>query len=149
MITNDKNIIFILSLPRSGSTLLQKLLMSHSQIKSIAEPWILLPLIYLSKKSHQKSEFDYTSTLFAISDLISNLPNQRAYFYERIRYVTDFLYYKLFGDNCRYFIDKTSEYYHIIAEFENIYSSVNYIFLFNIQLYNTPTACAGSFIRKR
>ena len=49
--------IFVFSLPRSGSTLLQRVLMSHNDISSVAEPWILLPQIYSLKKEGTLSEY--------------------------------------------------------------------------------------------
>ena len=45
-----KSPIFIFSLPRAGSTLLQRVLMGHPEIASIAEPWLLLPLMYVQKE---------------------------------------------------------------------------------------------------
>ena len=37
--------IFIFSAPRSGSTLLQRVLAAHTQVATASEPWILLPLL--------------------------------------------------------------------------------------------------------
>ncbi|MFV1990599.1 MAG: sulfotransferase, partial [Acidimicrobiales bacterium] len=37
---------FLLSLPRSGSTLLQRLLGAHSMVATVAEPWLLIPPLY-------------------------------------------------------------------------------------------------------
>jgi len=37
-------IAFLISLPRAGSTLLQRLLMAHSGIASCGEPWLALPM---------------------------------------------------------------------------------------------------------
>ena len=36
------NLIFIISQPRSGSTLLQRMLSGHADIKSAAETWLML-----------------------------------------------------------------------------------------------------------
>jgi hypothetical protein len=38
--------IFLLSLPRSGSTLAQRILAAHEGIATTSEPWILLPYGY-------------------------------------------------------------------------------------------------------
>lgn len=38
----DKSLIFIISLPRSGSTFLQNLLSNNKQVNTCSEPWILL-----------------------------------------------------------------------------------------------------------
>ena len=35
-------LVFLLSLPRSGSTLLQRLLAAHPQVHTVAEPWLML-----------------------------------------------------------------------------------------------------------
>ena len=45
-----KKIIFLISLPRSGSTLLQKMLTVSPEIYSVAEPWLMLPLAFMLKK---------------------------------------------------------------------------------------------------
>ena len=36
--------IFLLSLPRSGSTLLHRMLASHPQVATLPEPWVPMPL---------------------------------------------------------------------------------------------------------
>src|SRR5919107_2181016 len=38
--------LFLLSLPRSGSTLAQRILAAHGGIATTSEPWILLPYLY-------------------------------------------------------------------------------------------------------
>jgi hypothetical protein len=38
--------LFLLSLPRSGSTLAQRILAAHAGIATTSEPWILLPYLY-------------------------------------------------------------------------------------------------------
>ncbi|MBA3701438.1 MAG: sulfotransferase [Rubrobacteraceae bacterium] len=38
--------LFLLSLPRSGSTLAQRFLAAHDAIATASEPWILLPYFY-------------------------------------------------------------------------------------------------------
>ena len=37
--------VFLLSLPRSGSTLLQRLLAVSPEVATAPEPWFLLPLV--------------------------------------------------------------------------------------------------------
>jgi hypothetical protein len=39
--------LFLLSLPRSGSTLAQRILAAHGGIATTSEPWILLPYLYV------------------------------------------------------------------------------------------------------
>jgi len=53
-----KNLIFLISQPRSGSTLLQKILNTHSQIISASEPWIMLNPVYALRSSGIKAEYN-------------------------------------------------------------------------------------------
>ena len=55
----DEQIIFLISQPRSGSTLLQAILGGHPDIHTCSEPWIALPFIYALKE--EGSEFDFNS----------------------------------------------------------------------------------------
>jgi O-antigen biosynthesis protein len=42
---NGEGLVFLLSTPRAGSTLLAAMLGSHSRIACPPEPWLLLPLL--------------------------------------------------------------------------------------------------------
>ena len=55
----DRNLIFIVSQPRSGSTLLQNLLSNNTQVNTASEPWILLRLAPFFKPSLINATFDY------------------------------------------------------------------------------------------
>ena len=46
---NEKNLIFIISPPRSGSTLLQRILNNSSEIETTSEPWFLLHYLGIKK----------------------------------------------------------------------------------------------------
>jgi len=50
------NLIFILSLPRSGSTLLQRILGGHSQVHTVAEPWLMLNPLYALRETGIEAE---------------------------------------------------------------------------------------------
>ena len=68
--------VFLFSLPRSGSTLLQRMLLGHEQIASISEGWVLLPLIYAMKKKGVVAEYSHISSQIAMRDIIANLENR-------------------------------------------------------------------------
>ena len=38
--------IFIFSITRSGSTLLQRVIAAHEGVATVSEPWVLLPYLY-------------------------------------------------------------------------------------------------------
>ena len=127
-----KNIkpIFLFSLPRSGSTLLQKILMAHPKIASISEPWLLLPLCYTLKKEGILTEYSHKIFSGALNGLIKNLPHQEKNYYGAARNFALNIYSSLCKNNEIYFLDKTPRYFLIIPEIAKIFPDAKFIFLF-------------------
>jgi hypothetical protein len=67
--------LFVISLPRAGSTLLQRLLMAHSAIDSCGEPWLALPLAYMLKKDGVISDYGHKSAQRSIQSFVNGLPH--------------------------------------------------------------------------
>lgn len=134
-----KNIkpVFIFCLPRSGSTLLQRVLMSHSKISSMAEPHFLLPFIYASKKEGTLSKYSHLASQKGIDDVIRNLPKQQKEYNAYLRQFSLNIYDALAEDNSIYFLDKTPRYYSIIEDIEKIFPDAKFIFLYRnpVQIY--------------
>ncbi len=122
--------LFIFSLPRSGSTLLQRILMSHKDIASIAEPWLLLPFSYSFKKEGILTEYGHIRSYKALEDFIRNLPNKEDDYFKALGVFANTLYEKQCRNNEIYFLDKTPEYYLIIPEIVKIFPNAKFIFLF-------------------
>lgn len=125
-----KSPIFLFSLPRSGSTLLQRVLMSHKDIASIAEPWLLLPLCYANKKEGVLAEYAHISAFNALGDFINYLPNKEDDYNKALGDFANTLYEKQCLKNEKYFLDKTPRYYFIIPEIIKIFPDAKFIFLF-------------------
>ena len=121
--------IFIFSMPRSGSTLLQKILTTHPEICSHAEPWILLPISCLHDYRNIQSEFGFKSAQIAINDLIKSLPKGDAEYYKILRNFSDSFYSSLKDSECKYFLDKTPRYFYIIDFIKVLYPDAKFIFL--------------------
>lgn len=125
-----KSPLFLFSLPRSGSTLIQTILGAHPQIATAPEPWLLLPFLYTMKKEGQLSEYFHTNTYHALKDFMGNLPNkERTYFYY-LREFSENLYRSCCTRNEVYFLDKTPRYYLILPEIKRLFPEAKYIFLF-------------------
>ena len=73
----DKNLIFLISQPRSGSTLTQKIIGSHKDIYTRSEPWIMLHPLYSLKEEGINAEYNKGQEYPATQDFINNLPNGR------------------------------------------------------------------------
>mgnify|MGYP006422375293 CR=1 FL=1 len=125
-----KSPIFLFSLPRSGSTLLQRVLMSHKEIASVAEPWLMLPFSYGFKKEGTLAEYGSYGSFIALGDFIENLPDKENDYYEALGVFANSLYEKQCLNDEEYFLDKTPRYYHIIPEISKAFPNAKFIFLF-------------------
>ena len=121
--------VFLFSLPRSGSTLLQRLLASNSQISSTAEPWILLPLLSLVNKESGLAYYSNRISSEAIEDFSSHLPLGRRDFDDALRLFVSDLYSRYCQNDEIFFLDKTPRYYFIIPEIVSLYPDAKFIFL--------------------
>lgn len=121
--------IFIFSMPRSGSTLLQKILMGHNKISSHSEPWFLLNMASLIDYKNTKSDFSYRALRLAVEDMIDSLENKEK---DLNRYIREFalsIYENLSDENSIYFLDKTPRYFFIIDFIAKIFPEAKFIFL--------------------
>lgn len=124
--------IFILSLPRSGSTLLQRMLSAHSMVSSAAEPWLLLPLAGVAGEGDFRQFSHYSSRLAvtAIREMIAELPGGKAQYHEGLRVFSESVYQSLCSPSDRYFVDKTPRYYLITDFIFEVFPDAKVIFLF-------------------
>lgn len=139
-------LLFIFSLPRSGSTLLQRLLSCHPNIATISEPWILLPLLTLFQKDCRIfSEFSIRFQRKALFDFLSKISNSNKLYFSAVRKFALTLYAKLASQDTRYVLDKTPRYYLIIDEIFNTFPDAKYIFLFRHPLAIMASVCQTFF----
>lgn len=127
--------VFIFSLPRSGSTLLQRVLMSHSRISSTAEPWLLLPLVGMLKEQGTLSIYSHRTSQAALTDLTGHLRGGRAQYDHLLREFVCSLYDSASREGSVYFLDKTPRYYQIIPEIAALFPEAKFIFLFRNPLH--------------
>jgi len=122
--------IFLISLPRSGSTMLQKILMSHQEIVSTGEPWFLLPLTYLQKDEGIKAVYGHKSSVQAIKFLKENYLTDKNSFDKEIRKFALNMYENTAkSKNEKYFLDKTPRYYWILDDLIRIFPDAKFIVL--------------------
>ncbi len=134
--------IFILSLPRSGSTLLQRVLGTHEDISTINEPHFLLPLFYTYKDFDVRSTYNHRYASWAVQDFIKTLPNGHADYIEEIREFALRLYGRVVGDNkTTYFLDKTPKYHFIAEDIIDTFPDAKIIYL-----WRHPLSIASSLI---
>jgi hypothetical protein len=136
------NPLFIFSLPRSGSTLLQRVLAADSQIASVAEPWVLLPFVYALRERGIRAEYSHQLAHVALNDFIRELPNGKKDYLSAIGSAMNELYRKATKErNARYFLDKTPRYALIADEIFEMFPGGKFI-----MLWRNPLSVIASII---
>jgi len=128
--SSGNNLIFLISLPRSGSTMLQRILGSHSQIHTVSEPWIMLHPLYALKRQGIQSEFEWTLSRNAMDDLLKQFPEGEEVYIRALQAMADVVYSRLRELSGKpLFLDKTPRYYFIIPELARVFPEARFIFL--------------------
>jgi len=125
----QSRLIFLISMPRSGSTLLQKILDGIPEIETTGEPWIMLPLLNMyntntiniySEELADRAKDELFKELEFDDEVILNA--QRAY--------ADTIYEKILDKKgSKYFLDKTPRYIYILNELKRLYPNAKFITL--------------------
>jgi sulfotransferase family protein len=139
--------IFIISLPRSGSTLLQRMLSCHPAIATTSETWLLLPLIYSFRERGMITEYKHSFFRRAHAGVLRSLSDRlgpnAAYAVEReaIRSYAETYYAALTPSPCRFFVDKAPPYSLICREIIQMFPNARFIFL-----WRNPAAVVASIM---
>lgn len=123
---DESKIIFIVSQPRAGSTLVQKLMSNNDIVDTVSEPWLLLPLLSIYKPEILKAKFNYNQALDAFFDYL-NKKNIRDEF--KTDYKRMILNMYRVSNVGQYFIDKTPRYYEILPEIYDLFPNAKFLIL--------------------
>lgn len=126
-----ENLIFLISQPRAGSTLLQRMLSLHSDIHTVSEPWLMLhPSYGLRDRGHQ-AEYDEQLAKVAVESFLEEVEEGEETFFEGMALMYSYLYENaLSKSHKRYFLDKTPRYYLILRELHQTFPEAKFIILF-------------------
>jgi len=138
---DDTNIIFIISMPRSGSTLLQRILAAHTEIDTTSESWLLLPQIYALKENGVFSEYSHIASKRAINDFCECLPNHVDDYLKIIKCSVIECYKLSSNNNIQFYLEKTPRNNLILKEIVSMFPESKYIFL-----WRNPAAVVASMI---
>jgi hypothetical protein len=133
--------IFVFSVTRSGSTLVQRVIAAHEGVATVSEPWLLLPYLYTLRNEGVVAEYTHPLMVEAVEDFCRELPaGVEDYRYELRNFVLR-LYEKAAGDEARYFLDKTPPYYFIADEIIRLFPEGKFVFL-----WRNPLSIVASII---
>ncbi len=136
-----KDIVFLISLPRSGSTLLQRILAGHADIETTSESWLLLPQLYALREDGVFSEYSHITSSRAISDFCECLPDKKNTYLKIIRGAVISCYEASRKKNARFYLEKTPRNNLVLEEIVSMFPESKYIFL-----WRNPAAIVASMI---
>lgn len=101
---------FLLSLPRSGSTLLQRMLGAHPTISTSAEPWVLLPLLAAFDERGVYARYNHRVAHRAMASFVGELREGEGTYLAHVRQFAMGLYERAADPDAAVFVDKTPRY---------------------------------------
>lgn len=132
---DDSNLLFLISMPRAGSTLFQRLLMTSGAILSLSEPWILLKVfgssmpdeisVHSSRLTDLAINVNQDCGGMTLQDLASRQKAICTEYYSRLAYSGEI---GSWHNGC-YLLDKTPRYILIFDEIYAMFPRAKYIFL--------------------
>lgn len=125
----DVTPIFLFSLPRSGSTFVQRVLAAHDGVGTAAEPWILLPLLSPVDDDFPTTDGWHGTVAGAIEDFTAGLPHGRQDWMDAMREAALRLYAQSAGPDARFFVDKTPPYSVIPETIIRAFPDARFVFL--------------------
>jgi hypothetical protein len=133
--------IFIFSVPRSGSTLVQRIIAAHEGVATVSEPWLVLPHAYTFRPRGVSAEYHHPLMVDAIEDFCAELPGGRADYRDALRACILGLYEKAADGDARYFLDKSPPYCLVAEEIMSLFPEAKFVFL-----WRNPLSIVASII---
>ena len=124
--------LFVISSPRSGSTMLERMLESHSEILGGPEPHLLTPLAHLGVWDNvEKAPYDHVLAADAQKLFIERLPGREQDYWDACRAYCDVLYGRLLDANgtSTVCLDKTPAYGLVLPFMMKIFPDAKYVVL--------------------
>jgi hypothetical protein len=134
--------LFLLSLPRSGSTLVQRVLARAPEISTASETWLLMPFLAATETASLPSRgaWDVTAAE-GIADFGRELPEGLDSYRRAVHDFAIDLYAQAADDGATYFLDKTPPYAHFLPELARTFPEARFIALFR-----NPLAVVASVV---
>ncbi|HEO71192.1 MAG TPA: sulfotransferase, partial [Candidatus Hydrogenedentes bacterium] len=123
--------LFVIGAPRSGTTMLERMLASHSMILGGPEPHLLTPLAYLGVWDKvDKAAYDHVLAAESQKAFVEALPNKEQDYWDACRAYCDVLYGRYLSTSDKQIcMDKTPAYALIVPFIMKVFPDAKYIVL--------------------
>lgn len=129
----EGRLVFLVGPPRSGTTLLTRILSSHSAIYGRAEPHLLTPLAHLGYyETIDAAPFDHLQAAQSVREFVADLPRREEDYLDACRAYMDILYGRMLaarGKGKTLFLDKTPANALILPFIGKLYPQAHYVIL--------------------
>jgi len=129
-------LIFVVSPPRAGSTLLQRMLGAHEAIFTHPEPHLITPLAHLGYHDRvDAAPYDHINAAEAIRSFVAELPGGEADYLDGLRAYADIMYGRMLAGAQKErpalsrFLDKTPAYALVLPFLAELYPHAKYVVL--------------------
>ncbi len=125
------SVVFVISPPRAGSTLLQRMMGAHSEIFTHPEPHLITPIAHLGVYGNvDKAPYDHINAAEAMHAFIDDLPRGEQDYLDALRAYTDTLYDRMLStSDASYFVDKTPANALVLPFLQRLYPDAKYVVL--------------------
>lgn len=121
--------IFLFSISRTGSTLIQRIIAAHEGVATTSEPWLLLPHAYTLRPRGVDAEYVHPLMVAAIEDFCEELPGGEDDYLTALRLLSLDLYEKAAGEGATHFLDKSPPYCLVAGEIMRLFPEAKFVFL--------------------
>jgi hypothetical protein len=129
----EDRLIFLIGAPRSGTTLLARMLSAHSLIYGRAEPHLITPIAHLGYFGNvQKAPYDPLNAEQAVKEVVAEIPRGEDGYLDALRAYADSLYGQMMERapaGKRFFLDKTPAYALVLPFLGKLYPRARYVVL--------------------
>ena len=124
-------LVFVISPPRAGSTLLQRMLGAHPEIFTHPEPHLITPLAYLGYHDRvDKAPYDHINGAAAIQTFVANLAGGEQDYLDALQAYANTMYGRMLKPSGKqYFLDKTPAYALVLPFLTKLYPDAKYVVL--------------------
>ncbi len=127
----EPSMLFLIGSPRSGSTMLERILASHSMILGGPEPHLLTPLAHLGVWANvDKAPYDHVLAAESQKLFIQRLPGGEADYWRACRAYCDVLYGQYLATSEKSIcLDKTPAYALVLPFMQKVFPDAKYVVL--------------------